>query len=180
MKAARLTAVGMVAAATLWIASGHLLPHDSAQGEAAVRANEAKSQPPFRVAVTPAKVEPHKPDAHFVRPHRSGPQGHGGCAHRRRSHGIARQARSATSPLTRSSPCCRTTPRLAQVAQAKALVDQRRARARSQAFADYHRRAAESSISSVSKAQAKAAEAALGTAQAELERGLVRARLGLA
>lgn len=38
MKAARLTAIGMVAAATLWIASGHLMPHDSAQGEAAVRA----------------------------------------------------------------------------------------------------------------------------------------------
>ena len=61
MKAARLTAVGMVAAATLWIASGHLLPHDSAHGEAAVRANEAKAQPLFRVAVTPAKLEPHNP-----------------------------------------------------------------------------------------------------------------------
>src|SRR5262245_57852974 len=61
MKVARLTAVGLVAAATLWIASGHLLPHDSAEGEAAVRANEAKSQPLFRVAVSPVKLEPHNP-----------------------------------------------------------------------------------------------------------------------
>lgn len=31
MKASRLTAVGLVAAAGLWIASGHFLPHESAE-----------------------------------------------------------------------------------------------------------------------------------------------------
>ena len=37
MKASRLTAVGLVAAAGLWIASGHFLPHESAESRAALR-----------------------------------------------------------------------------------------------------------------------------------------------
>ena len=37
MKASRITAVGIVAGATLWIASGHLMPRDSANSEAAIR-----------------------------------------------------------------------------------------------------------------------------------------------
>src|SRR6516225_6024344 len=38
MKARRLTAIGLVAAAGLWIASGHLIPHQSAESRVAVRA----------------------------------------------------------------------------------------------------------------------------------------------
>jgi len=38
MKTSRLTAVGLVAAAGLWIASGHFLPHESAESKAALRA----------------------------------------------------------------------------------------------------------------------------------------------
>ena len=41
MKASGITAIGLVAAAGLWIASGHLMPRDSAEGHAAVRAPEA-------------------------------------------------------------------------------------------------------------------------------------------
>ena len=43
MKASRLTAVGLVAAAGLWIASGHFLPHESAESRAAVRSGEGEA-----------------------------------------------------------------------------------------------------------------------------------------
>jgi multidrug efflux system membrane fusion protein len=57
MKAARFVAVGIVVAAGAWIASGHLLPHDSAESRAAVLPAVAAPKL-FRVAVTEARVEP--------------------------------------------------------------------------------------------------------------------------
>ena len=44
MKGSRITAVGLVAAAGLWIASGHLLPHESA-GEPRRRAPARGARP---------------------------------------------------------------------------------------------------------------------------------------
>ncbi len=173
MKAARLTAVGMVAAATLWIASGHLLPHDSAHGEAAVRANEAKAQPLFRVAVTPAKLEPHNPtltlsgrteaDRKVTVAARTG----GVLTELRVKRGQHVAADEIIAVLSDDA-------RLAQVAQAKALVEQRKAEL--EAKRSLITTGALPKLDLVSlEAQHKAAEAALGTAQAELERGLVRA-----
>src|SRR4029453_2132971 len=49
MNASRLTAIGLVVAAGLWIASGHFLPHGAA--ETAVRAGEGEAKKLFRVAV---------------------------------------------------------------------------------------------------------------------------------
>jgi len=59
MKAARVAAVGLVVGAAAWIASGHLLPHDSAESRAAIQP-EAKQQQQklFRVAVVDARLEP--------------------------------------------------------------------------------------------------------------------------
>ncbi len=48
MKASRITAVGLVAGAALWIASGHFLPHE--QSKAAIQP-PAAAETPFRVAV---------------------------------------------------------------------------------------------------------------------------------
>ena len=59
MKASRLTAVGLVAAAGLWIASGHFLPHESAESRAAVRSGEGEAKKLFRVAVVGTTVVPH-------------------------------------------------------------------------------------------------------------------------
>ena len=56
MKASRITALGLVAGAALWIASGHLMPRDSADSEAAIRPKEAKAAQPFRVGVAAAKL----------------------------------------------------------------------------------------------------------------------------
>src|SRR5215471_3130352 len=59
MKARRLTAIGLVAAAGLWIASGHLIPHQSAESRVAVRAGDGAAKKPFRVAVAAISVVPH-------------------------------------------------------------------------------------------------------------------------
>ncbi len=57
MKAARFAAVGIVVAAVAWIASGHLFPHETAESKAAVGATKAATEKAFRVSVIPAKVE---------------------------------------------------------------------------------------------------------------------------
>src|SRR5262245_40795664 len=59
MKASRLTAVGLVAAAALWIASGHFLPHETAESRAAMRAGEGEAKKLFRVAVISANEVMH-------------------------------------------------------------------------------------------------------------------------
>ena len=59
MKASRVTALGLVAAAGLWIASGHFLPHDSAESKAAVRPSEGAKKL-FRVAVAETAVVQHR------------------------------------------------------------------------------------------------------------------------
>ena len=43
MKASRLTAIGLVAAAGLWIASGHFLPRETAESRAAIRVGEGEA-----------------------------------------------------------------------------------------------------------------------------------------
>ena len=50
MKASRITAVGLVAATALWIGSGYLIPHESAESQAALKPGEAKPEKRFRVA----------------------------------------------------------------------------------------------------------------------------------
>jgi multidrug efflux system membrane fusion protein len=59
MKASRITALGLVAGAALWIASGHFLPHDSAESKAAVQPSEAAAKKLFRVAVAETTLVRH-------------------------------------------------------------------------------------------------------------------------
>ena len=58
MKTSRITAVGLVVAAVLWILSGHLIPHESAESKAALRVGE-KTEKRFRVAVIDTYVVSH-------------------------------------------------------------------------------------------------------------------------
>jgi membrane fusion protein, multidrug efflux system len=58
MKAARFAAVGLVVAAVAWIASGHLFPHETAESRAAIRTGEPEKQKLFRVSVMDVRVEP--------------------------------------------------------------------------------------------------------------------------
>jgi len=173
MKASRITAVGMVAAAVLWIASGHLLSRDSAEGEAAVRASEAKEQPLFKVAVTAAKVEPHSPALTL--------SGRTEADHKvsitARTGGELTELRVKRGQHVAKDEIIAVLSddaRKAQVAQAEALVDQRRAEL------DAKRKLIESGalpkLDLVNlESQFKAAEASLGMARAELERSFVRA-----
>src|ERR1700690_2925137 len=59
MKASRITALGLVAAAALWIWSGHLLPRENAESDAAIRTSEAEGAKLFRVGVTATSLVPH-------------------------------------------------------------------------------------------------------------------------
>src|SRR3954471_5788877 len=59
MKASRITAVGLVAATAVWILSGYLIPHESAESKAALRLSEAKPDKRFRVAVIDTNVVSH-------------------------------------------------------------------------------------------------------------------------
>jgi membrane fusion protein, multidrug efflux system len=58
MKGARIAAVGLVVVAAAWIASGHLLPHETAESRAAVQPEAQPQQKLFRVSVIDAHVEP--------------------------------------------------------------------------------------------------------------------------
>jgi len=172
-KASRITAVGIVAAAVLWIASGHLLPRDNADGQAAIRAGDTKAQPLFRVAVAPAIVEPHSPtlilsgrteaDHKVAITARTG----GTLTELRVKRGQHVEKGEIVAVLSDDA-------RQAQVAQAEALVEQRKAELE----------AKRSLISSGAlpkldlvnlESQYKTAQAALGSARAELERSVVRA-----
>src|SRR5262245_30899448 len=59
MKGSRITAVLLVAAAGLWIASGHFMPHESAESKAAIRTGDGETKKLFRVSVVPANVVAH-------------------------------------------------------------------------------------------------------------------------
>jgi multidrug efflux system membrane fusion protein len=173
MKASRLTAIGMVAAAVVWIASGHLMPRDSAEGQAAVRASEAKAQPLFRVAVASATVEPHAPTLTL--------SGRTEADHKvavtARTGGVLTELRVKRGQHVDKGEVIAVLSddaRQAQVAQAEALVDQRKAEL--DAKKTLIQSGALPKLDLVNlESQYKAAQASLSAARAELERSIVRA-----
>ena len=97
MKAARFAAVGLVVAASAWIASGHLFPHETAESKAAVRAAESEAKA-FRVVGRAGAGRAAQPQARALRPHRGGPQDDGDGARLRRrvrAEGAPRPVRQA-------------------------------------------------------------------------------------
>ena len=173
MKASRITAVGLVAAAALWIASGHLLPRDSAEGEAAIRPSAAATQPLFRVSVITARVVAHSPALML--------SGRSEADHKvsitARAGGVLTQL-----PIKRGQHVAKgdvvavlsDEAREAQVAQAQALVDQRKAEL--EAKRTLIEKGSLPRLDLVNlELQYKAAQAALASAKAERDRGIVRA-----
>lgn len=173
MKASRLAAIGMVAVAVVWIASGHLLPHDNAQGEAAVRAGETKEQPLFRVAVAPAKVEPHSPTLTL-----SGrTEADRKVAVTARTGGMLTELRVKRGQQVKQGEVLAVLSddaRLAQVAQAEALVEQRKAELEAKRTLITSGALPKLDLVNL-ESMYKSAEASLGMARAELERSIVRA-----
>jgi len=173
MKASRITAVGLVAAATLWIASGHLLPRDSSEGHAAIRAAETAAQPPFRVSVTTANVEPHSPTLTV-----SGrTEADRKVAVTARAGGVLTELRVRRGQRVERGEVIAVLSdeaREAQVAQAQALVDQRKAELDAKRTLIEKGSLPRLDLGNM-EAQYKSAQAALATARAERDRGLVRA-----
>jgi multidrug efflux system membrane fusion protein len=173
MKASRITALGLVAAATLWIFSGHLLPRETAESSAAIRTNETEGKKLFRVGVTQTSLVPHsrklvlsgrtEADRRVILTARTG--------------GILTELRVRRGSLVKAGDIIAILSdeaRISQVAQAKSLVVQR------QAELEAKRRliatGANPKLDQVNlEAQLEAAKAAQASADAELDRGVIRA-----
>lgn len=173
MKASRITAVSLIAAAALWIASGHLMPHDSSEGQAAVRPGEAKTQPAFRVSVATAAVVEHSPMLAL-----SGrTEAERRVAMTARTGGVLTELRVKRGQHVEKGDIIAILSdeaREAQVAQAEALVDQRKAELEAKRTLIASGALPKLDLVNL-ESQHKAAQAALATARAERDRGLVRA-----
>src|SRR6478752_1229692 len=170
MKASRWTAVGLVAAAGLWLASGHLAPHGN-EGNAATRASDAPAEAKFRVAVMKAELAPHARKLHL--------SGRTEADHKvmitARTNGLLDQLKVKRGTTVKEGDIIAILSdeaRVSQVAQARALLDQRRAEY------DARKRLVEQGnlpkLDLVNlESQHKTAAAALAAAEAELERGKI-------
>lgn len=170
MKASRITAVGLVAAAALWIASGHLIPHESPESRASQRPNE-KAEKLFRVGVIETSVVEHsrklllsgrtEADKKVTAAARTG----GVLTELRVKRGSVVKKGEIIAILSDEA-------REAQVTQAKALLEQRKIEL------DAKRRLIE--LNAVPRlelsnleAQHRAAMAAVAAAEAERDRGVI-------
>src|SRR5690242_5104822 len=175
MKASRIAAVGVVAAAALWIASGHFLPHETAESRASVRSDGGEKKL-FRVSVMEAKVVDHsrklvlagrtEADRRVVVTARSG----GVLTEIRARRGARVKQGDIIAVLSDDA-------RKAQVAQASSLVIQRRTELDAKRKLIVSGAVPKLELVNL-EAQLAAAEATLAAAEAELERGFVRAPFG--
>jgi len=173
MKARQLTAGGLVAAAVLWIASGYILPREHGSSDAAPRVGESATQKPFPVAVIDTHVGMHRQN--LVLSGRT--EADRKVSAFARTGGILTEVRVHRGSHVKKGDVIAILSddaREAQVIQARALVEQR------QIELEAKRRLAQ--INALPKlelntleAQFKAAEAGLASAEAELERGVIRA-----
>jgi membrane fusion protein, multidrug efflux system len=173
MNASRITALGLVAAAGLWIASGHLLPRESAESNAAIRTGDGEGKKLFRVAVVPTTVAAHS--RKLVLSGRT--EADKRVTVTARTGGVLTELRVRRGAWVKTGDVIAVLSdeaREAQVIQAKSLVTQR------QTELDSKRGLLKSGaiprLEGVNlEAQLEAAKAALAAAEAELERGIVRA-----
>ncbi|MBN8920527.1 MAG: efflux RND transporter periplasmic adaptor subunit [Rhizobiales bacterium] len=172
MKASRVTAVGLVAAATLWIASGHFMPHENAQSEAAVRPTEQEAKL-FRVSVLPVEAAQHRQKLTL-----SGrTEADRKVMVTARTGGVLKELNVRRGSVVKQGDVLAVLSdeaREAQVVQAEAVVAQRRKELDARG-----RLIASGSIPRLElgnlESQLKIAEAQLAAAEAEAERSVVRA-----
>jgi len=172
MKASRLVAVGLVAAAVLWIGSGYLLDSDHPESHAAIRPAE-KTETPFRVAVLRTELVPHA--RKLVLSGRTEADHKMMAVARTSGIVIALNVKrgdhvKAGAVIARLSDEARE----AQVAQARALVSQRKAELEAKRKLAESGTLAKLDLNNI-EAQMKAADATLAAADAEAERGSVLA-----
>jgi multidrug efflux system membrane fusion protein len=172
MKASRVTALGLVAAAGLWIASGHLLPRESAESHAAIRTGEAAKKL-FRVAVTETFAVPHSRKLTISGRTEADKR----VSLTARTGGVLTELRVKRGTWVKEGDIIAVLSddaRAAQVAQAESLVIQRRTELEAK-----RKLIATGAIPRLDlvnlEAMLKAAEGALAVAEAERDRGVVRA-----
>lgn len=173
MTAARYAALALSAAAALWIGSGYLLPRESHHSVAAIRPAEPAPDRLFPVAVMRAESVPHSRT--LVLPGRT--EADRKVVVTARAAGVITELRVRRGDRVAKGDVLAVLSdeaREAQVAQARALLRQR------QTELEARRRLIENGtlpkLDLVNlEAQFKAAEAALAAAEAERDRGIVRA-----
>jgi multidrug efflux system membrane fusion protein len=172
MKASRIVAVGLVVGAVAWVASGHLVPHESAESRAAIRA-DAGGPKSFRVAVAETRVAPHarkltlsgrtEADKKVTITARTG----GVLSEMRVRRGQQVKKGDVLAVLSDDA-------REAQVAHATAVFNQRKAE-----FEARRKLIEQGSLPKLEavnlEAQFKSSEAVLAAAKAERDRGVLRA-----
>ena len=173
MKASRLTGIGLIAAATLWIASGHFLPHQRAESGAAVRAGQSEANKLFRVAVATTSVVPHS--RKLTIPGRT--EADKRVTVTARTGGVVTELKVKRGMLVQKGEIIAILSdeaREAQVAQAQAVVTQKHTELEAKRALILTGTLPRLQLVDL-EAQAKAAEAALAAAVAEQDRGIVRA-----
>lgn len=172
MKASRITAIGLVAAAAAWILSGHFLPHETAESKASVRPSET-AEKLFRVGVVETSVVPHSNKLLLSGRTEAGRK----VMAVARTGGVLTELRVKRGTHVKKGDVIAVLSdeaREAQVTQAAALLEQRKIEL------DAKRKLIEMNaiprleLSSL-EAQHRAAQAALAAAEAERDRGIVRA-----
>ncbi|MGE0037546.1 MAG: efflux RND transporter periplasmic adaptor subunit [Xanthobacteraceae bacterium] len=173
MKASRITAFGLVVGAALWIASGHFLPHESAESRAAIRTVEGEAKKLFRVAVSETYVVPHS--RKLVLSGRT--EADKRVVINSRANGEVKEVRVKRGSVVKAGDIIAVLSdeaREAQVVQAQSLVTQRRTEL--EAKRGLLASGAIPRLEGVNlEAQLRIAEANLALALAERERGIVRA-----
>jgi membrane fusion protein, multidrug efflux system len=172
MKASRVAAVGLVAAAAVWIGSGYFLPHESNESTAAI-SSQTKADKPFRVSVLESQIVPHSRKLLLSGRTEADKK----VIVTARANGIVTEVRVRRGDHVNKGDVLAILSdeaRDAQVAQARALVAQKQR----------ERHVREQLIEKGTlprlnllelEAQQKAAEAAMAAAEAERDRGVVRA-----
>lgn len=173
MNASRITAVGLAAAAALWIASGHFIPHESAESRAAIRPGEGEARKPFRVATVQTSVVPHSRTLAISGRTEADKR----VTVTARTGGVLTELKVKRGSWVKEGDIIAVLSddaRTAQVAQAQSLVTQRRTEL--EAKRPLIASGATPRLDLVNlESMLKAAEAALAAAEAERERGVVRA-----
>jgi len=169
MKARHLTAIGVVAAAGLWIASGHLLPHEKAESRA------AKSEPKllFRVAVVGTSLVPHRRNLTIAGRTEADKR----VTVTARTGGVVTELKVKRGMWVKKGETIAILSdeaREAQVVQAQALVTQKRTELEAKRQLILNGTLPRLQLVEL-EAQLRSAEAALAAAEAERDRGVVRA-----
>jgi multidrug efflux system membrane fusion protein len=173
MKGSRITALGLVAAAALWIASGHFLPHDSSESRAAIRVGEGDAKKLFRVAVSETSLVPHS--RKLVLSGRT--EADKKVAIFARTGGVVTELRVRRGTWVKKGDIIAILSdeaREAEVLKAKAVVTQKRTELEAKRQLILNGTLPKLQLVDL-EAQLKAAEAALAVAEAERDRGVVRA-----